>query len=93
MNGETYYVHKGESLQHQRHQYFPHMTKCHYCIGQHDVGDMEYTLVDKVANGGICGIDMMVLEGSEHFVNVVGLTGHKVSQLRIFYWADTSIYS
>jgi hypothetical protein len=32
---------------------------------------------------GICGTDMLVLEGSKHFVDVVGLAGHKVSQLRI----------
>jgi threonine dehydrogenase-like Zn-dependent dehydrogenase len=44
---------------------------------------MEYALVDRGANGGICGSDMKVLEGSERFVDVVGLAGHKVSQLRI----------
>jgi hypothetical protein len=31
----------------------------------------------------ICGNDMLVLEGSERFVDVVGLAGHKVSQLRV----------
>jgi hypothetical protein len=35
------------------------------------------------AYGGICGTDTLVLEGSKHFVDVVGLAGHKVSQLRI----------
>jgi hypothetical protein len=59
------------------------MTKCHYQVGQHDVGDTKYALVDHGANGGICGTDMLVLEGSEHFVDVVGLAGQKVSQLRI----------
>jgi hypothetical protein len=44
---------------------------------------MECALVDCGGNGGICGTDMLVLEGSERFVDVVGLAGHTVSQLRI----------
>jgi hypothetical protein len=44
---------------------------------------MEYALVDRGANGGVCGDDMFVLEGSERFVDVSGLAGHTVSQLRI----------
>jgi threonine dehydrogenase-like Zn-dependent dehydrogenase len=59
------------------------MTKCHYRVGQHDVADMEYALLDCGANGGICGTDMLVLKGSERFVDVIRLAGHKVSQLRI----------
>jgi hypothetical protein len=59
------------------------MTKCYYRVGQNDVSDMEYALVDWGANGGICGSDMKVLEGSERFVDVVGLAGHKVSQFCI----------
>jgi threonine dehydrogenase-like Zn-dependent dehydrogenase len=59
------------------------MTKCHYHVVQHDVSYMEYTLIDCGANGGICGSDMKVQEGSECFVDVVGLAGHKVSQLHI----------
>jgi hypothetical protein len=82
-NGDTYYLHKGESINYQMHQYFSHMTKCHYQLGQHDVGDMEYALLDRGANGGICGTDMLVLEGSKHFVGFIGLAGHKVSQLSI----------
>jgi hypothetical protein len=50
---------------------------------KHDVGDMEHALVDRGTNGGICGTDMLVLEGSKQFVDVVGLAGHKVRQLRI----------
>jgi hypothetical protein len=53
------------------------MTHCHYRVGQHDVGDMEYALVDRGANGGICGTDMLVLEGSKRFVDVVGLAGQR----------------
>jgi hypothetical protein len=40
---------------------------------------MYQALVDRGANGGICGDDMRVLEGSERFVDVFGLAGHKVS--------------
>jgi hypothetical protein len=83
MNGDTYYLYKGESIHYQGHQYFSHITKCHYRVGQHDVGDMEHALVDRGANGGICGTDMLVLKGRKRFVDVVGLAGHKVSQLRI----------
>jgi hypothetical protein len=59
------------------------MTEFHYRVGQHDVADIEHSLVDRGANGGICGNDMLVLEGSQHFVDVVGLAGHKVNQLQI----------
>jgi hypothetical protein len=83
MNGDTYYFHKGESIRYQGHQFFSNMTKFHYQVGQHDVGDMEYALFDRGTNGGICGTDILVLEGSEPFVDVIGLSGHKVSQLRI----------
>jgi threonine dehydrogenase-like Zn-dependent dehydrogenase len=44
---------------------------------------MEYALVDHGANGGICGSDTKVLEGSERFLDVVGLAGHKASQLHV----------
>jgi hypothetical protein len=44
---------------------------------------MDKALIDRDANGGICGDDMVVLEGFERFVDVFGLAGHKVSQLRI----------
>jgi hypothetical protein len=43
--------------------------------------DMDYALVDREANSGICGTDMLDLEGSERFVDVVGLTEHKINQL------------
>jgi hypothetical protein len=51
------------------------MTKCHYQVGQHDVGDMEYGLINRGANGGVCGTDMLVLDDSERFFDVVGLAG------------------
>jgi hypothetical protein len=79
----TYYLNKGETINVQGHQYSTHMTNVNYRVGQHDVAMMEKALIDRGANGGICGDDMLVLEGSERFVDVVGLAGHKVSQLRI----------
>jgi hypothetical protein len=54
-----------------------------YRFSQHDVATMEKALVDRGANGGICGDDILVLEGSERLVDVFGLAGLKVSQLRI----------
>jgi hypothetical protein len=48
------------------------VTTCNYRVIQHDVTDMDYALVDRGANGGICGNDMSILEGSERFVDVVG---------------------
>jgi N-acetylglucosamine-6-phosphate deacetylase len=83
IDGTNYYMHMGETINFQGHQYSAHMTICYYCVGQHDVSNMEYALVDHGANGCICGSDMKVLEGSERFVDVVGLAGHKVSQLCI----------
>jgi hypothetical protein len=44
---------------------------------------MDQALVNRGVNGGICGEDIRVLEGSEQFVAVFGLAGHKISQLRI----------
>jgi Reverse transcriptase (RNA-dependent DNA polymerase) len=79
---QTYYLNKGETIMFQGHHYSAHMTMT-YRISQHDVATMEKALVDRGANGGICGDDMLVLEGCERFVDVFGLAGHKVSQLRI----------
>ena len=79
----TCYLNKGETINVQGHQYSAHMARVHYRVGQHDVAMMEKALVDRGANGGICGDDMLVLEGSNRVVDVVGLAGHKVSQLRI----------
>jgi hypothetical protein len=69
----TYYLNQGETITFQGHQYSYHMTKVNYHISQHDVTTMEYALIDRGANCGICGDDMLVLEGSERFVNVSGL--------------------
>jgi hypothetical protein len=82
-NGDTYYLNKGETITFQGHQYTAHVTKFNYQVSQHDVTDMDYALVDRGANGGIHGDDMSILEGSERFVDVVGLAGHKVNQLQI----------
>jgi hypothetical protein len=79
----TYYLNKGESINIQGRNYSAHMTEFHYRVGQHDVADMEHALVDCGANGGICGSDMHIMEGSQRFVDVIGLAGHKVNQLQI----------
>jgi hypothetical protein len=79
----TYYLNKGEIVTIGGNQHSAHMTSISYCVGQHDVAVMENALVYCGANGGICGNDMLVLEGSERFVDVFGLARHKVSQLHI----------
>ena len=66
----TYYLNKGETFTFQGNTYSAHMTQVNYWVGQHDVAVMEKALVDRGANGGICGNDMLVLEGSERFVDV-----------------------
>ena len=63
----TYYLNKGETFTFQGHSYSAHMSRVNYRVGQHDVSVMEKALVDRGANGGICGDDMLVLEGSERF--------------------------
>jgi hypothetical protein len=77
----TYYLNKGESI--NIHSYLAHMTEFHYPVGQHDVADIEHALVNRGANGGICGNYMHILEGSQRFVDVIGLAGHKVNKLQI----------
>jgi hypothetical protein len=45
IDGTAYYMHKGETINFQGHHCSAHMTKCYYCVGQHDVSAMEYALV------------------------------------------------
>jgi hypothetical protein len=40
-------------------------------------------LIDRGANGCVCGDDMRILEGSKRYVDVRGLGGHRENQLRI----------
>jgi hypothetical protein len=80
---DTYYLFKGESIEVDGHQYFAHLPNINYWIGQQDVGGLEYALVDHSANGGVCGDEMLVVTGSECFVDVSGPAGQKVNQLRI----------
>ena len=54
-----------------------------YNVGQHENSSLDKALVDRGAHGGICDDDMLVLEGSERFVDVSGLAGHRENQLRI----------
>jgi hypothetical protein len=80
---KTYHLNKGETISFQGHHYTAHMACIPYRVSLHDISIMEKALIDRGANGGICGDDMLVLEGSERFVDVFGLAGHKVNQLRI----------
>jgi hypothetical protein len=78
-----YYLNKGETIAVHDQHYSDHMTVVQYCIGQHNITTMDKALVDCGANGEICGADMLVLEGNERYVDVSGLAGHKVNQLRV----------
>jgi hypothetical protein len=39
-------------------------------------------LIDHGAKSGICGEDILIFEGSVQFVDVSGLAGYNISQLR-----------
>jgi hypothetical protein len=82
----------GGTITFQGHHYLAHMTMIPYRVSQHDVNVMDQAFIDCGTNGGICGKDMLVLEGNESFVDVYGLAGHKVSQLQIF-TARSDIYT
>jgi hypothetical protein len=59
------------------------MALFHHRVGKHHIIQADKALVGRCANGGIVGDDMIIVEGSERHVDVSGLDGHKVSQLRI----------
>jgi hypothetical protein len=44
---------------------------------------VDKSLADHGDNGGICGANMLVLEGSARSVDVRGLAGHKINQVGI----------
>jgi hypothetical protein len=54
-----------------------------YFDSQHAVSTNDLALIDLGAHGCLCGDDMLVLEGSESFMDVSGLGGHCKNQLRI----------
>jgi hypothetical protein len=64
--------------------YSAHLTLVQYFIGQHIITTMDKAPVDRSDNGGICCADMLVLEGSGHYVDVGGLADHEVNQFRNF---------
>jgi hypothetical protein len=72
----TYYLNKGEAITFQGCRYSTHATMVYYRVGMHECTTMYKALVDRGANGGICGEYMPVVEGSERFVDVSGLAGH-----------------
>jgi hypothetical protein len=77
----TYFLNKGETITSNGQQYSTHVTLVHYSVGQHDDVTMETVIVSRGAN--IRGDFMCVLEGSELFDDVSGLSEHEISQLRI----------
>jgi hypothetical protein len=79
----TYYLNKGETIAFQGHQYFTHSTLIQYRVGQHECASSDMALIHQGANGCVCGDDILLLEGSERFVDISGLGGHHENQLRI----------
>jgi hypothetical protein len=65
------HISKGETITFQVRQYSNHATMVYYHVGQHECTTMDKALVDRGANGGLCGEDTLVVEGSERFVDVV----------------------
>jgi hypothetical protein len=78
-----YYLYRDEANAVKGHHYSAQVTVVQYCIGKHNVTAIDKGLIERGGNGGVCGTDMMVLEGSECFVDVSGLAGYKFYQLRI----------
>jgi hypothetical protein len=64
----AYYLHKDETLNFQGQNYLAHLASIPYRVSHHDVAFMEKSLIDRGANGGICGDDMTVLEKKSLFV-------------------------
>jgi hypothetical protein len=60
-----YYLSKDETIAVYGQHYSAHMAVVQYCIEQHDITTMDKALIDRGTNGGICGADTMVLEGSD----------------------------
>jgi hypothetical protein len=57
-----------------------------YCNGQHKCAYKTMAPIYCGAHGCVCGDDMLVLEGSELFLDISGLGGHCENQL----WIDTA---
>jgi hypothetical protein len=83
MGDATYYLNKGKTVTIQGKQYITHSTITQYRIGQHEVTNQDMALIDRRANGCVCGDDMLELEGSERFVDVSGLGGYCENKLWI----------
>jgi hypothetical protein len=79
----THYLNKGETITLQGREYSAHQTVCHYHVSEHSISGIEMALVYHGANGSLCGDDMLILERSERFLDVSGLGGHQIKQLRL----------
>jgi len=54
-----------------------------YSISKHQADKQETSLVDRGANGGMAGDDVMVIERGERSATVNGIDGHTVQDLPI----------
>jgi hypothetical protein len=55
----------------------------HYHVDEHAQVITDKALVDRGANGGLSGDDMLVVEGRERIVDASGLAGYEEHPLRI----------
>jgi hypothetical protein len=84
----TYYLNKGKTITFQGRQDSMHATMVHYRVGQHEYNTLDKALIDRGANGGICDEEMLVVEGSERFVDVSGLAVLSLRKLSLTHIRD-----
>ena len=64
-------------------QYIQKVHNVHYKTSQHQMGDSEDSLVDRGANGGLAGNDVLVIEHSTRTADVTGIDNHKICDVPI----------
>ena len=64
-------------------KYFANVHNVAYHVSKHYVSKQETALVDRGANGGIAGADVMVIERGVKQVTVNGINGHAIQDLPI----------
>jgi hypothetical protein len=79
----TYYLNKGELGLSNGNHYSTHETLDRYHGCKHAFKSKEIALIYHDANGCFCGDNMVVLDGSERFVDISGLAGHRENLRRI----------
>jgi hypothetical protein len=76
VDDNTYYFYKGDTIK------VGVISTLHIRLTS-TIGLANMILLAWNTNGGVCGNDMLVVEGSDRFVDVSCLAGNKVNQIRI----------